>query len=109
MFKKILICLISALLIFMPVTATASELEGKVTSLSLNEKAKILLEEICWLSSEQKDFSLIENCGDDENIDNENILIKLIIIVPKIPRPKYMAFLLRLMFIFNKNAIITSE
>jgi len=45
-------------------------------TLSLNEKAKILLEEICWLSSEQKDFSLIENCGDDENIDNENIIDK---------------------------------
>ena len=39
MFKKILVCFISALLITLPSEATANELNGKVTSLSLNEKA----------------------------------------------------------------------
>jgi len=39
MFKKILVCLLSTLLIMLPSQAAAEELEGKVTSISLNEKA----------------------------------------------------------------------
>ena len=39
MFKKILICLMSILLVILPVDVFANELEGRVTSLSLNEKA----------------------------------------------------------------------
>ena len=39
MFKKILICFISALLVILPVEALASELEGKVTSLSQGSTA----------------------------------------------------------------------
>lgn len=39
MFKKILVCLVSVLIILVPFEANADELEGKVTSLSLNEKA----------------------------------------------------------------------
>ena len=39
MFKKILACFISALIILLPFEVNAEELEGKVTSLSLNEKA----------------------------------------------------------------------
>jgi len=39
MFKKILVCFISALVILVPFKASAEELEGKVTSLSLNEEA----------------------------------------------------------------------
>ena len=39
MFKKILACFISALVILLPFEANAEELEGKVTSLSLNEEA----------------------------------------------------------------------
>jgi len=39
MFKKILACFISALIILVPLEANAEELEGKVTSISLNEEA----------------------------------------------------------------------
>ena len=39
MFKKILVCFISALIIIVPIEINAEELEGKVTSLSLDEKA----------------------------------------------------------------------
>ena len=39
MFKKVLICLISVLLVILPSQATAEELQGKVTSISLNQKA----------------------------------------------------------------------
>ena len=39
MFKKILACFISALIILIPYEASAEDLEGKVTSISLNEKA----------------------------------------------------------------------
>jgi len=39
MFKKTLIIFISFLMIIIPSTSAASELEGKVTSLSLNERA----------------------------------------------------------------------
>ena len=39
MFKKILACFISVLVILLPFEVSAEELEGKVTSLSLNEKA----------------------------------------------------------------------
>jgi len=39
MFKKALACLISSLIILAPIEVNAVELEGKVTSLSLNEKA----------------------------------------------------------------------
>jgi hypothetical protein len=39
MFKKILACFISALIIIIPVEANAEELEGRVTSISLNEEA----------------------------------------------------------------------
>ncbi len=39
MFKKILACFISALIILIPFDTVAQELEGKVTPLSLNEKA----------------------------------------------------------------------
>jgi hypothetical protein len=39
MFKKILICFISIAIAFIPLQATAQELEGKVTALSLDEKA----------------------------------------------------------------------
>lgn len=49
MFKKILACFISALIILIPFEANAEELEGKVTSISLNEKAPysgILLDSI---------------------------------------------------------------
>ena len=39
MFKKILACFVSALIILVPLEVNAEELEGKVTSLTLNEKA----------------------------------------------------------------------
>ena len=39
MFKKMLICFISVLMIIIPSEAVANELEGKVTSISLNEEA----------------------------------------------------------------------
>ena len=39
MFKENLICFISFLMVITPCAASASELEGKVTSLSLDEKA----------------------------------------------------------------------
>ena len=39
MFKKIVACLISALIVLVPLEASAEEIEGKVTSLSLDEKA----------------------------------------------------------------------
>jgi len=39
MFKRLLVCFLSGLLIILPIDAAASELEGKVTSLSLNERA----------------------------------------------------------------------
>ena len=39
MFKKILVCFISVLIVLIPFEASAEVLEGKVTSLSLNEKA----------------------------------------------------------------------
>ena len=39
MFKKILACLVSIMVILAPITASAEEMEGKVTSLSLNQKA----------------------------------------------------------------------
>ena len=39
MFKKIVACFVSALIILIPFEINAEELEGKVTSISLNEKA----------------------------------------------------------------------
>ena len=39
MFKKILACLVSALIILTPLEVTANELDGKVTSISSGEKA----------------------------------------------------------------------
>ena len=39
MFKKFLACFVSVLLILAPFEASAQEVEGKVTSISLNEKA----------------------------------------------------------------------
>ena len=39
MFKKILACFVSALIVLAPFEVSAEEIEGKVTSLSLNEKA----------------------------------------------------------------------
>jgi len=39
MFKKVLACFVSALIVLVPLEASAEELEGKVTSISLNEKA----------------------------------------------------------------------
>jgi len=39
MFKKILACMVSIMVVLAPISANAEELEGKVTSLSLNEKA----------------------------------------------------------------------
>tara|TARA_R110000744_G_scaffold314111_1_gene421177 strand:- start:604 stop:1062 length:459 start_codon:yes stop_codon:yes gene_type:complete len=39
MFKKTLACFISALIILLPLESYAEELEGRVTSLSLNEEA----------------------------------------------------------------------
>jgi len=39
MFKKLLACFISALIILIPFEANAEELEGRVTSISLNEEA----------------------------------------------------------------------
>tara|TARA_Y100000310_G_scaffold345192_1_gene462540 strand:+ start:831 stop:1289 length:459 start_codon:yes stop_codon:yes gene_type:complete len=39
MFKKILACLVSILVVMAPISASAEEMEGKVTSLSLNQKA----------------------------------------------------------------------
>jgi len=39
MFKKMLACFISVLIVLIPFEASAEVLEGKVTSLSLNEKA----------------------------------------------------------------------
>ena len=55
MFKKIVACFVSALIILIPFEINAEELEGKVTSISLNEKAPytgILLDPIAaskWL------------------------------------------------------------
>jgi len=49
MFKKILVCFISVLLVTLPTQAAADELDGKVTSLSLGEEAPyagILLDSI---------------------------------------------------------------
>jgi hypothetical protein len=39
MLKKILVCFLTILIIILPIEAAANELEGKVTSLTLNEKA----------------------------------------------------------------------
>ena len=39
MFKKIVACFVSALIILIPFEISAEELEGKVTSISLNERA----------------------------------------------------------------------
>ena len=39
MFKKIVACFISALIVLFPLEINAEELEGRVTSISLNEKA----------------------------------------------------------------------
>jgi hypothetical protein len=39
MFKKILVCLLSVLLVTLPSQAAAEQLEGRVTPISLNEKA----------------------------------------------------------------------
>ena len=39
MFKKFLACFVSVLLVLVPFEASAQEIEGKVTSISLNEKA----------------------------------------------------------------------
>ena len=49
MFKKILACFVSALIILIPFEANANDLEGKVTSISLGEEAPyagILLDSI---------------------------------------------------------------
>jgi|TARA_Y100000310_G_scaffold334775_1_gene415292 hypothetical protein len=49
MFKKILACFISALIVLLPFEANANELEGRVTSISLGEEAPyagILLDSI---------------------------------------------------------------
>ena len=49
MFKKIVVCFISVLIVILPGPSAAEELEGRVTSISLNEKAPyagILLDSI---------------------------------------------------------------
>jgi hypothetical protein len=45
------------------------------SSISSNEKAKILLGKLsCAVTPEKKDYSLIKSCDDTEVIENENIL-----------------------------------
>jgi len=45
------------------------------SSISSNEKAKMLLGKLsCAVSPEKKDYSLIKSCDDTEVIENENIL-----------------------------------
>ena len=39
MFKKILACFVSALIVLIPFEVSAEEIEGKVTSISLGEEA----------------------------------------------------------------------
>jgi len=76
------------------------------TSKKTNNQGKnIISPAIEWYSSNSTGFVETFNA----NTDNEKILIRLIMIVPIIPIPKYNAFLLRWIFIFNKNAIITRE
>ena len=84
MFKKTLACFISALIILLPLESYAEELEGRVTSLSLNEEAPyagVLLDPIAAskmivehdsLQKIHKEITLLK----DQQVSDLNLLLK---------------------------------